>query len=109
MLTWAVSTVGAALICHLLLAYFTSPLKNIPGPFLAKFTGIWRLWDHYNATQTETQRRLHAKLGPAVRIGPNMVSLNDPNLISTVYSTRGNYLKVSCKHASRQNEVNNCD
>ncbi|CAG8980606.1 hypothetical protein HYALB_00013761, partial [Hymenoscyphus albidus] len=36
---------------------------------------------------------LHGKHGPAVRIGPNVVSLSDPHLIKTVYSTRGNFLK----------------
>lgn len=95
MLAGSVSIIGAALVCYLISAYFRSPLKGIPGPFLAKFTNVWRLWDHCNATQIDTQRVLHEKLGPAVRIGPNVVSLNDPSLISTVYSTRGNYLKVS--------------
>lgn len=75
-------------------AYVRSPLKDIPGPFLARFTNIWRLIDHYKATQISTQRRLHEELGPAVRIGPNIVSLSDPTLLKTVYSTRGEYLKV---------------
>ncbi|KAG8159003.1 hypothetical protein KVR01_011446 [Diaporthe batatas] len=83
---------GVIVVRHVL-AYLTSPLKDIPGPFLAKFTNIWRLIDHYNATQISTQRRLHEKLGPAVRIGPNVVSLSDPTLLKTVYSTRGEYLK----------------
>lgn len=75
-------------------AYLRAPLKDIPGPFLAKFTNTWRLVDHYKATQISTQRRLHEELGPAVRIGPNIVSLSDPTLLKTVYSTRGEYHKV---------------
>ncbi|POS81052.1 benzoate 4-monooxygenase cytochrome P450 [Diaporthe helianthi] len=83
---------GVFVVSHVL-AYLRSPLKDIPGPFLAKFTNIWRFIDHYKATQISTQRRLHATLGPAVRIGPNFVSLSDPTLLKTIYSTRGEYAK----------------
>lgn len=85
----------AALLIHYVYNYFTTPLKDIPGPFWAKFSNIWRLVDHFNATQIVNQQRLHDQLGSAVRIGPNFVSLSDPDLIKTVYSTRGNFLKVS--------------
>lgn len=88
------------LIVNQVVAYIRSPLKDIPGPVLAKFTNLWRLIDHYNATQISTQRRLHEELGPAVRIGPNTVSLSDPALLKTVYSTRGEYIKV--RHPSLQ-------
>lgn len=82
------------LIVSYVVAYIRSPLKDIPGPFLAKVTNVWRLIDHYKATQISTQRRLHEELGPAVRIGPNVVSLSDPTLLKTVYSTRGEFVKV---------------
>jgi len=42
----------------------------------------------------DTQRALHKKHGSAVQLGPNLVSLSDPNLLQTLYDTRGNYLKV---------------
>lgn len=84
----------SVLVVSHVVAYLRSPLKDIPGPFLAKLTNMWRLIDHYKATQISTQRRLHEELGPAVRIGPNVVSLSDPTLLKTVYSTRGEYIKV---------------
>ncbi|CAG8954438.1 hypothetical protein HYFRA_00006065 [Hymenoscyphus fraxineus] len=83
----------AAFLLRILHSILFSPLRHIPGPFWARFTNLWRLIDHYNATQIITQRHLHEKHGPAVRIGPNAVSLSDPHLIKTVYSTRGNFLK----------------
>ncbi|TGO46446.1 hypothetical protein BCON_0325g00140 [Botryotinia convoluta] len=73
--------------------YFTSPLKSIPGPFLAKFTNFWRLIDTYNGRAEPTHKFLHEKYGQAVRIGPNLVSLNDPNLVRTIYSLKGDFLK----------------
>ncbi|KAM0543294.1 hypothetical protein ACHAPJ_012378 [Fusarium lateritium] len=76
-----------------LILYLTSPLKSFPGPFWAKFTDIWRLWDYWKTTQIQSHQELHKKLGPAVRIGPNMISLSDPGLLKAVYSTRGNFVK----------------
>lgn len=78
-------------------AYISSPLKKIPGPFLAKFSDWWRLWDHFCGTHAETQRALHQKYGKFVRIGPNIVSINDPDLVKTIYSIRGNFVKVSAR------------
>lgn len=34
---------------------------------------------------------MHEELGPAVRIGPNMISLSDPSLLKMIYSTRGEH------------------
>lgn len=82
------------LLARVLYLHLTSPLGHIPGPFWARFTDLWRLVDYYRSTQIETQRRLHEQLGPVVRIGPNIVSLSDPQLVKVVYSTRGEYLKV---------------
>lgn len=83
-------------LTHYVVAYLRSPLRNIPGPFIAKFTNLWRLWDHYNQTHIETQQELHQKYGKAVRIGPNTVSFSDPDLVKTIYSTRGTFTKVCC-------------
>lgn len=37
---------------------------------------------------------LHKKHGPVVRIAPNVLDLDIPELIKTVYNTKENYLKV---------------
>ncbi|KAF2501879.1 cytochrome P450 [Lophium mytilinum] len=85
---------GAVLLLpRLLWNYLTSPIKDIPGPFLAKFTNFWRLYSHWARTHIESQRELHEKYGSAVRIGPNCVSISDPSLISKIYSTRGEFVK----------------
>ena len=82
------------LVAHYFIAYFNSLLKKVPGPFLAKFTNGWRFWSHYTRTHIETQKKLHKKYGDAVRIGPNVVSVSDPELLKVIYSTRGTFLKV---------------
>lgn len=89
---------GILLICLILsyysLHYLLSPLKDIPGPFLAKLTNFWRVHDYYHLRSPETQKALHAKHGVAVRLGPNLVALNDPNLVPVIYNSRGSFRKV---------------
>lgn len=81
-------------VIHTIVSYRGSPLRSIPGPFWAKFTDLWRLLDFCRATQIQTQQELHRKLGTAVRLGPNMVSLSDPSLLKQIYGTRGEFVKV---------------
>jgi hypothetical protein len=75
------------------LAYLRSPLKQLPGPFLAKFSNIWRFFNHYGQTHIETQKKLHEQYGDVVRLGPTTVSIADASLIKTIYNTRGTFLK----------------
>lgn len=84
--------------------FYSDPLKAFPGPFLARYTNLWRLVDYYQTTQARSHRKLHDELGPAVRIGPDMVILNDPALLKTVYSTRGEFVKVSIPNTSSRNK-----
>lgn len=74
--------------------YFRSPLKSFPGPLPTSFTNIWRFLDVFRGRCDITQNALHRKYGSAVRVGPNILSLSDPNLISQVYNTKSPWLKV---------------
>lgn len=40
-------------------------------------------------------QELHDKYGPVVRIGPNLLDLDYPELIKTLYGTDGKWRKVS--------------
>jgi hypothetical protein len=90
----AVCTGLAAYIILQAWNYLTSPIRGIPGPFLAKFTNLWRLVDTYNGRSELTHQLLHKRYGPAVRIGPNLVSLGDPSLLHKIYDSRGIFKKV---------------
>lgn len=80
-------------VSYLLWVYFNSPLRNVPGPFLAKFTNLWRFIDVYGGRAELTHQLLHKRYGQAVRIGPNTVSLSDPKLIPTLYNLKGDFPK----------------
>lgn len=86
---------AAATVAYYLICYLWSPLKDIPGPFIAKFTNLWRVYDYSHFRSPETQKKLHAKYGVAVRLGPDLVALNDPTLIPVIYNARGTFRKVS--------------
>ncbi|EAQ87743.1 hypothetical protein CHGG_04362 [Chaetomium globosum CBS 148.51] len=95
-----VSWLSAALVLPLtLVAWYTiswvsSPLRKYPGPFLAGYTNFWRLAQVYSGNYQERIKKLHDKYGPVVRIGPNLLDLDYPELIKTIYSTDGKWLKT---------------
>jgi cytochrome P450 len=80
------------LVTHLVRNYLK--LKHIPGPFLAKFSDLWR-WHSMNNTHFygPTLMALHEQHGRLVRIGPNFVSVSDPTAISIVYGTSPVWVK----------------
>lgn len=82
------------IVGKLLWNYLTSPCKSFPGPFVAKFTNFWRFWDVWNGRCDITHNKLHRKYGTAVKMGPNMISLSDPNVIPIVYTSRNAWKKV---------------
>jgi hypothetical protein len=69
-------------------------LARIPGPTLAKWTKLWRLYDVYKCQSHQTAIRLHQQHGPLVRIAPNVISVGDPKEIKTIYGLTGAFTKV---------------
>ena len=57
---------------------YSSPLRHVPGPFLASTTNIWRLAVFLRGRQHHEYYDLHQKYGPLVRLGPDTVILSDP-------------------------------
>ena len=85
--------VALGLVVHLFRVYWR--LRHIPGPFWAKFTNLQRVRWVLTWRAHEFYQQAHAKYGDAVRFGPNMVSLANPEWISTVYPTRPGFPKAS--------------
>ena len=67
--------------------------RDIPGPFLAKFTNLWRFLLVTGRRSQETYLKLHKKHGDLVRIGPNCISISKPDLIPNVYGIGKGYVK----------------
>ncbi|TKX27084.1 cytochrome P450 monooxygenase-like protein 2 [Elsinoe australis] len=79
--------IASAVAIHIAVKVLLSPLRDIPGPWLAKVTDLWRLIESWRGRPDISHNKLHEKYGPAVRIGPNCVSISDPALIKTIFST----------------------
>ncbi|KAM9885342.1 hypothetical protein VDGL01_00425 [Verticillium dahliae] len=63
------------------------PVVKYPGPFFGRNSQL----------QLE---RLHNKYGPIVRITPYIIDVDIPEIIQTVFSTKGNWLKTPWYHGS---------
>lgn len=61
--------------CYVLYEVYLSPLANIPGPILARFTNLWWLRVVLRRNVHLETIELHKRYGSLVRIGPNEVLL----------------------------------
>lgn len=90
----------AFLVVHYTRQYLR--LSHIPGPFLARFSNLPRLYwvfrrDAHNVhiTQHRQSGNGSGSWAPLVRYGPNAVSVGSAAAVDIVYRMRGNPLKKS--------------
>ncbi len=50
-------------VIHLVYSSFTSPLRSVPGPFLARFTKLWYFWHVSQGHFEQVNLDLHRKYG----------------------------------------------
>lgn len=76
--------VGGFAVFQLLYRFFrhvTSPLRSVPGPFLARFTNLWYFFTLKKANFEVVNRELHEKYG----------ALASPKLLTFVYVLRNTH------------------
>ncbi|PWY67724.1 cytochrome P450 [Aspergillus eucalypticola CBS 122712] len=84
----------AYLAFHLLSNLFQPVLVDIPSPFAAKFTDLWRLYKVWQWRFKEDLPGLHAAHNSAlIRIGPRMVSCSDPGAVDLIYGFHTEFKK----------------
>lgn len=62
-----------------------TPLRRIPGPFLASITKLWIFHKQRGFQRQQVDIDLHQKYGPIVRIGPNEIMVSSPKSLRTIY------------------------
>lgn len=82
-----------SLIGHLLYNKYGRGLNNIPGPWLAGWSHLWRLSLARTRRFEQNHIRLHQKYGDVVRIGPNVVSVTDWDAIKKIYAPNSGFKK----------------
>ena len=73
---------------------YTSPLRDVKGPWLARFTRLWYAMSSYSRKSHEIHTDLHKKYGPIVRIAPNDYSIDDLEASKIIYRSRDPLVKV---------------
>jgi hypothetical protein len=58
------------------------------------WTNLWRLCLVRTGNYHRRMKKLHDQYGPVVRIGPNLLDLDYPELIKTIYGTDEDWRKV---------------
>lgn len=71
-----------------------NPLRKVPGPFLSRFSGSYKLSLVASGRAPENYRQVHQQYGKIVRVGPNHISISDPAEIPQIYGLGSKFLKV---------------
>lgn len=94
-LSWNLVTVAIVLyVIYTLRVVFRPGLRQLPGPLLARFSGLYRLSLVWGSEAPANYRKLHENYGPIVRVGPNHVSVSDPSMIPVIYGIGSKFIKV---------------
>lgn len=88
------ATLIAFYILNLLRRRYASPLRHIPGPFLASMTRAWKVKELWAGHMETTQRELHRKYGPVVRIAPNELSFASPSAARDIFTVGKGFHKT---------------
>lgn len=89
------ATGAVALLVLLQLGRTWWRLRHIPGPFFAKFTNLQRVYWVKTKRAHLILQEAHERYGELVRIGPNTVSIHNPEVLPTIYTARLGFPKVS--------------
>ncbi|KAH7885202.1 benzoate para-hydroxylase [Phlebopus sp. FC_14] len=75
--------------------FWSDPLRHIPGPFLARWTPLWLVYQARMGRRYIAVDQLHHRYGAIVRIAPQHVSVADKSAIEVVYAHGKDALKKS--------------
>ena len=84
---------------------FAYGLWDLPGPALAKVSNLWRLIEAWKGHQELGLLELHRKHGKIVQVGPEVVSIADPDAIETIYGIKADLPKVIRRSATENKKI----
>ncbi|KAI1205010.1 cytochrome P450 [Annulohypoxylon truncatum] len=111
LLTDLIDSIGPLKIFFLLVLawYVTSAvyswyrLRHVPGPFLASFSYLWLAVYALSGKQLEIIDYIGKKYGSLIRLGPNVLLSDDPEVIKSLSSAKSKYKKSTWYLGSRFN------
>lgn len=84
---WGFFALLACLTIQLLYNVFFHPLRNYPGPPLAKLSVLWKLLGNLQGRKAHRIHEAHLRYGPVVRVAPNELSFSEPTAVKEIYSS----------------------
>ncbi|KAF8699816.1 Cytochrome P450 monooxygenase, partial [Rhizoctonia solani] len=87
---------GAFLISFYVIPYLLDPYdyrRRFPGPWSAVLSNSWQSSVVKTGKACNTMFEIHQKYGPFVRIGPNHISIADPDALEDIYKHGNGLLK----------------
>ena len=77
---------------------FLHPLRNVPGPSVAKASSLFLHVICYLGIEGRVLRRFHKKFGKVIRVAPNSVSVADNDAVRDIYIAGGGFPKDERYH-----------
>lgn len=68
-------------------------LRRFPAPSVAGFTPLWAIWHNARGMRYLAVEDAHRRLGPIIRIGPNILSFSDPRAYKEIYGHGSSIIK----------------
>lgn len=90
---WILAVVSLV-VTRALYKRYASPLRKYPGPFLASFSRLWKVYSTATGRTHLQHIELHRKYGPVVRIAPNEVSIASPEAARILLSAGKGFHKT---------------
>ncbi|KAK3326091.1 cytochrome P450 [Apodospora peruviana] len=88
------SLLGALVVAYLArVVYQWYRLSHIPGPFWAAFSKYWMVRESLNGRQPITIKKATDQYGSLVRIGPNELVTDDPEVLRKMMAVRSPYTR----------------
>ncbi|KAL4966037.1 cytochrome P450 [Aspergillus stella-maris] len=66
---------------------YWSPIRDVPGPFLASFSSLWKVYHAWKGHSEEELINLHKEHGYFVRVTENEVSVSHPDAVKQLLHT----------------------
>ena len=103
---WAAGIFLVAQVIVFLSKAITSPLRSVPGPFLARFGRLYYFFRVSRGRWEQENIALHKRYGPVVRVGADLYSIDSPEVVKKVYSIGSKFAKSDWYDAWRHPDVN---
>ncbi|OOF94575.1 hypothetical protein ASPCADRAFT_26369, partial [Aspergillus carbonarius ITEM 5010] len=73
---------------------FFHPLRHFPGPFGARISKLWHVWQVRDSKNYRVLDNLHTQYGDFVRTGPNELTIFHPDIFMTIDGPKSTCIKA---------------